>query len=213
MRIGINTSMNTVFFLARHGETQWNKLKKLQGQLDSPLTDMGQQQAKDLGQGLRSKNIKAIVSSPLLRAVNTAKICQQILTCPLTIQAKLKERHFGSWQGKLQADVKTAENYQAIFFQALHHSPPNGESGQQCAQRFQQTLIELAQQHVNNNVLIISHGDILRCFLANMAQQGVPSANIAYNNACLLQVNYNHHQQEFTYLAPSVNQRELASSL
>ena len=83
--------MHQTFYLARHGETQWNTIKRLQGRLDSPLTERGKLQAQVLGQSLQNQGIELIVSSALFRAANTAASCQQILGCPHHIIEDLTE--------------------------------------------------------------------------------------------------------------------------
>ncbi|MFT5759077.1 MAG: broad specificity phosphatase PhoE [Alteromonadaceae bacterium] len=85
--------METHFFLSRHGETQWNKIKKLQGQLDSPLTDTGLIQANNIARYLKAQSIDLIVSPPLKRAFDTAKRCQQQLKCPIRHESNLMEHH------------------------------------------------------------------------------------------------------------------------
>ena len=124
------------FFLTRHGETQWNKIGRFQGQFDSPLTENGNLQAHSIAAQLANKKIHLIVSSTLPRAKKTAEICQTSLNLPLKLTSKLMERNFGSWQGKYIEEVKLDNNYLAIFHQVNTFAPPNGESGIDCAVRF-----------------------------------------------------------------------------
>ncbi|MCI2284085.1 histidine phosphatase family protein [Colwellia sp. MSW7] len=69
--------MKTRLYLARHGETLWNRTRRLQGQLDSELTDLGNLQSAQIADELVTKNIQLIISSPLGRAVKSATICQK----------------------------------------------------------------------------------------------------------------------------------------
>ena len=94
------------FYLTRHGETQWNKIGKFQGQFDSPLTEKGLLQAESIAEQLTNKNIHLIVSSTLPRAKKTAEICQATLQLPHKLTSTLIERNFGSWQGKYIEEVK-----------------------------------------------------------------------------------------------------------
>jgi broad specificity phosphatase PhoE len=202
------------FFLTRHGETQWNKIGKFQGQLDSPLTEKGYQQAHLIAKQLSQNNISCIVSSTLARARKTADICQGVLNCPLVINDKLIERNFGSWQGKIIAEVQCENNYQDIFHQVNNTAPPFGESGIDCASRFQQGLIEIANQYQykpnsvqqKNNILVVSHGDILRCFLSSWVDnfsnnQAINTQNKAFDNGCIFQINYNIEKQSFALIS------------
>jgi broad specificity phosphatase PhoE len=196
------------FFLTRHGETQWNKIGKFQGQLDSPLTEKGRLQAHTIAAQLANKNIHLIVSSTLARAKKTAEICQATLQLPHKHTPALIERNFGSWQGKYIEAVKSDHNYQAIFHQVTCISPPNGESGIECSVRFKQALISIVnteEPHFKkvNNILVVSHGDILRCFLSAMVEnfsdeQALNTQNKAFDNGCIFQVSYETTKQKFT---------------
>jgi len=202
------------FFFTRHGETQWNKIGKFQGQLDSPLTEKGYQQAHLIAERLSKSNISSIISSTLTRAKKTAGICQAILNCSLGLNDKLIERNFGSWQGKMIADVQCENNYQDIFHQVNNTAPPYGESGIECASRFQQGLIEIANEYQykpnsveqKNNILVVSHGDILRCFLSSWVNNfsnnhAINTQNKAFDNGCIFQINYNIEKQSFTLIS------------
>ncbi|NQZ24021.1 MAG: histidine phosphatase family protein [Colwellia sp.] len=203
------------FFLTRHGETQWNKIGKFQGQLDSPLTEKGYQQAHLMAEQLNQKNISCIVSSTLARAEKTAAICQDLLQCPLLLNEQLIERNFGSWQGKLINEVKLDTNYQDIFHQVNNTAPPSGESGIECAERFQQCLIDIVNENkeqpkfieqTNKHILVVSHGDILRCFLSTLVSNfsnnhAINTQDKAFDNGCIFQINYNIEQQNFTLIS------------
>ncbi len=237
--------MTTInFFLTRHGETQWNKIAKLQGQLDSPLTKKGYQQAHAIAQQLNDSNINMIVSSTLARAKATADICQLSLRCSLALvptlaptliptlapvlrlNPELIERDFGHWQGRFIEEVKDADNYQSIFHQVNDSAPPHGESGIACMTRLQQALITIASevagthnteknlpslsqrqnQGQHSNILVVTHGDILRCFLSVMVHnfsthQAINTKNKAFDNGCIFQVSYHIQQQRFALMA------------
>jgi len=205
------------FFITRHGETQWNKIGKFQGQLDSPLTKKGCFQAHAIAALLTDKKFSLIVSSILPRAKKTAETCQTALKCPLSLAPALIERNFGSWQGQYIEQVKSDNNYQAIFHQVNTSAPPNGESGIECATRFQQALKDIActcqpsntnttENHETiSNILVVSHGDILRCFLSTMVEnysdeQTINAQNKAFDNGCIFQLSYDIDKQNFTLI-------------
>ena len=203
--------MVIIFFLTRHGETQWNKLGRFQGQFDSPLTEKGRLQAHLIAAQLKNKKIHLIVSSTLPRAKKTAEICQTTLQLPHQLTSSLIERNFGSWQGKYIEEVKLDNNYQAIFHDVSTCSPPKGESGIECSVRFQQALIDISATcevaHINiHNVLVVSHGDILRCFLSTMVESfsdehAVNTQMKAFDNGCIFQVSYDTQEQKFTLIS------------
>ncbi|MCR8642268.1 histidine phosphatase family protein [Paenibacillus sp. N1-5-1-14] len=90
----------TTFGLVRHGSTEWNKLGKLQGQIDTHLTEEGREQATLLGKKLKSSDWDFIVSSNLLRAHETAEIISQYSGIPLHgTDPLLRERSFGECEG------------------------------------------------------------------------------------------------------------------
>ncbi|SGY93635.1 Phosphoglycerate mutase family protein [Moritella viscosa] len=190
--------MKTLFFLARHGETQWNKLQKLQGQLDSPLTKTGLIQAKSLAQLLETPVIDRIISSPLPRAELTANIINQTLALPLQQHPALIERHFGDWQGSLITDVNTHSDYNNIFLQVTADAPPNGETGEDCARRFKNALIEIAETYPQQAILIMTHGDILRCFLEQVNQNSANDELPLYANCCVSTTAFDHLEQSFS---------------
>jgi broad specificity phosphatase PhoE len=199
------------FFLTRHGETQWNKIGKFQGQFDSPLTEKGRLQAHLIATQLKNSNIDLIVSSTLPRAKKTAEICQTALQLPHQLTPALIERNFGNWQGKYIDEVKLDDNYQAIFHQVSTFAPPNGESGFDCSVRFKNALIDITiaceVEHKNmQNVLVVSHGDILRCFLSTMVEsfsdeQALNTQNKAFDNGCIFQVSYDTQAKIFTLIS------------
>ncbi|NRA70829.1 MAG: histidine phosphatase family protein [Gammaproteobacteria bacterium] len=187
----------TRFFLARHGETQWNKQQKLQGQLDSPLTQNGINQANQLAKSLTSYDIELIVSSPLPRALLTAEIIQQQLLCRQFVDEQLMERHFGQWQGMLMSEAKLCKSFNDIFLDVTNLAPPQGESAQESAKRFHNSLINIANNSAKTNILVVSHGDILRSFLSFYLAFNFPKPSDELVNCCIFAIDY--HQPSNTF--------------
>lgn len=189
--------MKTSIFLARHGETEWNTQQKLQGRLDSPLTNKGVRQAMKLADRFSNTHpIDLIVTSPLLRALATAHICQRNLHVELEIHPALMERDFGQWQEKHLIDLHTHPDYHSVFHQVSIHSAPLGESGIACAKRFEEGLTDIANRHPNKNILIISHGDAIRCFLSLKSKK---NATILLDNGADSSLLFHHDQQTFQF--------------
>jgi broad specificity phosphatase PhoE len=189
--------MKTTLYLARHGQTKWNKVHRFQGQLDSDLTQTGQQQSEQLALHLAPQKIDLIVSSTLGRSVDSALICQQILDIPVTHVNELMERNLGPWQGQYIADIKSDKNYHEILHQFTEVSPPSGESAVSCGSRIYQALKTLANNHLNKNILVIFHGEALRCFLAKLGHNSSENAYELFDNACLLPLTYQHDDDSF----------------
>ncbi|TQV89625.1 histidine phosphatase family protein [Aliikangiella coralliicola] len=188
----------TCFYLARHGETQWNKIRRLQGRLDSSLTVAGKNQATQIVESLSRAEIELIVSSPLGRAKSTAELCRSKISVELKIHDLLVERHFGDWQSSYFDDLSDKEHFEQVFFQVTEHAPPRGESGLECGSRIQQALSDIAQSHSESKILVVTHGDAIRCFMATLAQDSHCDAYSQYGNGKIFPINYCHQFERFT---------------
>ena len=189
--------MKTTLYLARHGQTQWNKVHRFQGQLDSELTPTGKLQSEQIAQRLMSKKVDLIVSSSLGRAIASAKICQQKMTVPFISVDGLNERDLGHWQGQHVDDIKGDKSYHEILHQFTELKPIGGESALTCGDRIYQTLKLLATSYQNKNLLIIFHGEALRCLLAKLGESSTDNAYQLFSNGCLVQLSYDHHTSHF----------------
>jgi broad specificity phosphatase PhoE len=189
--------MKTTLYLARHGQTQWNKVHRFQGQLDSELTPTGKLQSEQIAEQVSSKKIGLIASSSLGRAIASAKICQQKLAAPVINLEGLNERNLGHWQGQYVDNIKGDKSYHEILHQFTELTPDGGESALTCGERIYQTLKSLAQNYQNNNLLIIFHGEALRCLLAKLGENSTDNAYQLFSNGCLVQLSYDHHTSHF----------------
>ncbi|WP_305788827.1 histidine phosphatase family protein [Symbioplanes lichenis] len=89
----------------RHGNTDWNRDGRVQGQTDVPLNDLGRQQAVDAAELLVRLRPDALVASDLTRAADTAAALAALTGLPVRPDERLRERHFGLWQGLTMAEV------------------------------------------------------------------------------------------------------------
>src|SRR5690606_24937790 len=108
---------STHFWLIRHGETEWNAGRRLQGWLDIPLSDIGRQQAHRLAAHLRAlqgPQFKAVLSSDLSRAAETARIATEHLGLPVLADERLRERNYGVYQGMDWAALTQDLNTQGV---------------------------------------------------------------------------------------------------
>ena len=199
--------MITNLYLARHGQTQWNKLHRFQGQLDSDLTETGKLQSIQIGLQLSNTKIDSIISSTLGRAVQTARICQQQFDAPIFNSIGLMERNLGHWQGLYVEDVKTDDNYNEMLHELTTLTPDdakNTESAIGCARRIYQTLEGLAQNHMDKNLLVIFHGEALRCFLTLLGHELTGNAYELFDNGSVFQVTYQHNEKRFSLLSDRI---------
>lgn len=164
-------------YLVRHGETEWNRLKKFQGQLNSDLTDIGIEQAKALGKYLEKENIDFdfVYSSPQERAYNTAKLIKedfQIIT-----DSRLMEMAFGKWEGMDVELIKeeSAENFHNFFNSSdkYDHRPHEAESFESLEARIRLFLDEIKEKYKGKNVLVVSHGVTLKVFVKIIKNQNL----------------------------------------
>src|SRR6516165_6393394 len=96
----------TTLFVARHGQTDWNREHRWQGWADPPLNAAGREQAADLGESLAGLGIEAVVSSDLRRAAETAEIAGARLGLPVEVDARLREVDVGEWSGLTTSEVE-----------------------------------------------------------------------------------------------------------
>lgn len=157
---------STTFYVVRHGETEWNLIGKQQGHFDSPLTTEGMLQSKALTEGLADKSIEFIYSSGLGRALKTAEHIGTRLDLPVQVDKRLNERNLGILQGLTREEFK--QRYPDPEFTLNSRDPdyflPGGESFRQVYERSVKCLEELAKRHSGQNILIVTHGGVLRCF-------------------------------------------------
>lgn len=145
-------------YLTRHGETEWNKMDRVQGILDSKLTEDGIKMAEILRE--RSKDIKfdKVYSSDLKRAEDTAKIVapeNKIITTPY-----LREIDVGNWSGKYFYTLKEADEelYTTYFKEPHKYERPDGESLHDVMNRVEKFFEEYILNSEDKNILVVSHG-------------------------------------------------------
>lgn len=149
---------------ARHGETDWNKRGILQGWLDVPINTLGRAQAAEMAKAFVPHRFNVIWSSPLARASETAEIVMRQLQLAMPRHHDgLKERHFGAIQGIPKDEL--AELNPTQLEQILRRNPAahfvGGESMDDFAERILQALQEIGRHHINQRVLVITHGWVL----------------------------------------------------
>lgn len=149
-------------YIIRHGLTELNKQKKVNGQIDEPLAPEGVEQAK-AAIPLLPKSIKHIYTSPLLRARQTGEIINSILNHPISFPDELTEIHMGSLAGKsweeMESGLKLKIKHRTVQFD---YRPYGGESVKEVKKRITEFLKKVRLKHKDNEVLIITHGGIIR---------------------------------------------------
>lgn len=174
----------------RHGETEWNVQHRYQGQLDSPLTAKGRQQAEAIGERLKSFQFDRIVSSDLGRAVDTCRaIAQHHESTPWDQDSGLRERNFGALAGYTRAEAaeKFPNEEEGYLHGGVDYIIPDGESLRDVFHRAGNTFDAIAERYQGQTVCIVTHGGILGMFLRHAIGIPVEQAraykfiNAAYN--------------------------------
>jgi broad specificity phosphatase PhoE len=153
--------------LARHGETDWNRDSRFQGQADPPLNDAGRDQARALAERLAGESLEAVYSSPLHRALETAEIVAARLRLPVTILEPLREIDVGSWSGLTRAEVEARFPEAYARWLAFEHGWDGGETYDELGARVVPALAELAALHPGGRVLAVTHGGPIRAVAAH----------------------------------------------
>jgi broad specificity phosphatase PhoE len=152
----------TTIYLARHGESDWNAANRFQGHSDRPLTDLGREQAQALGGLVAAENVEAIYSSPLKRALETARIVAVRSGLEVVEDEDLREVDTGSWSGLSRAEVQ--ERFPEGFDRWTSGGAgwEDGESYEEMAERVLAAVNRIAGAHPGGRVLIVSHGGPIR---------------------------------------------------
>lgn len=173
-------------WLVRHGQTDWNIVKRHQGHADVPLNAAGQSQAAELGSKLTGTEFDAIFCSDLLRASQTAQILSGMLDAPVYEDARLREANFGEWEGQPHAEMK--EKYPEMWNErkldpALPVAP-GGETLLQVAERMSAAADHIAARFPGGRALVVSHGISLAALVCEQQQRPVNEAySLVMDNA------------------------------
>lgn len=166
-------------YFIRHGETDWNKVKRLQGRSDIPLNAFGVHLAEETREGLKDVPFDIAYTSPLSRAKETAEIVLGDRKIPLIEDDRIEEMGFGSYEGLCcKADHMEIPDPDFMnFFQApeKYHAPQDGETFVHLLERTKNFLSELKEnaELQNKTVLISTHGAALCALLANIKKNPI----------------------------------------
>lgn len=153
-------------YLTRHGQTDWNVQRIIQGSVDTDLNETGYKQAQELGERLSHDelDIHKIYSSNKKRASETARAVSEILNVEMVSIEGIEEIHLGDWEGKTfeQIQQDNVKQYRYWYENRRYTQSPNGESYQQLMERFLPALVRIAKIH-DEDVLVVSHGGVLMC--------------------------------------------------
>ena len=162
-------------YIVRHGETEWNVIKRFQGQLNTPLTEKGMEKLKETGKNLENVLFEEVYTSELERTVNSAEIILNenngYKNNKLELQklAELNEVYFGVWQGLTYEEVflkypEEADNY---FYNVKNYNAENveAENLKDALERFLKGINKILNRHKSGNILVVTHGTVFEMFI------------------------------------------------
>jgi broad specificity phosphatase PhoE len=158
--------MLTVFLL-RHGETAWNKLGRVMGRSQVPLGADGIQQIQKIAPLIATLELDGIYSSPLRRAVQTARLVADGTSLPIRKSEGLNEIAFGEWTGRHFEDMIDDELYRRFIKSPAKTLLPGGETITDVQRRGLNVINEAAQHVPGGRFLMVSHGDVIRAILCH----------------------------------------------
>ncbi len=150
--------------LVRHGETAWNAQRRVMGDSDIALSEVGQGQAAAAAVLLRDLKPSRIVSSPLARALQTAAIIGAELGIGCETDTDLEEVRYGDWSGKTYAEIAGDPRFERLLKDPEGARTPGGETIREVQERGLRAIERLSD---GTTTLVVSHGDILRTIVAH----------------------------------------------
>ena len=161
-------------YLIRHGETDYNKVRRLQGVTDIPLNERGIELAQKTAEGLKEIHFDRIYTSPLIRAVKTAEIIRGNRELEIIPTEGLQEISFGDYEGltilKDQYNIPDPDFCNFFHAPEKYHTPPNGESIEHLKKRTASFVREIIRtpEYEGFTILMASHGAAIRGILSGL---------------------------------------------
>ena len=189
--------MKELFFV-RHGQTEWNAIRRMQGQMNSDLSELGKSQAHAHGKFLSTLDIEYLVASPLDRTCQTAAIINQYLNLNIKYDDRIKEWDCGDWSGEIWNELreKWPEEFRAWQADPYYYHGPNGENYPDMIERTEPFLSELKQLPLQR-IAIVSHGVIGRVMVGYLLGFSAEQA-ISFSQANETIIQLSEHSYGYT---------------
>jgi probable phosphoglycerate mutase len=149
--------------IVRHGETDWNTERRIQGHLDTELNAVGHGQAQATAKGLVGHDFAALFSSDLVRTLQTAAELSRVTGLQVQLETGLRERNYGGMQGLTYDEMLLKDTAEAERFRQreLHYDFGGGETLVEFAERIYATVNRLSAAHAGQTLLLVTHGGVL----------------------------------------------------
>jgi broad specificity phosphatase PhoE len=156
--------------LVRHGETDWNRAGRFQGQTDEGLNEKGLKQAQEVAAALLPLRPIALYTSPLPRALETAQVISRLTALPVKTLEGLREAHLGELEGITGEELRTRY---PDFFRRWREDPssvtmPGGESLAQLQERAWGATLAIARAHSDGPAVVVTHNFAIRAILCRL---------------------------------------------
>ncbi|TYR73933.1 histidine phosphatase family protein [Rossellomorea vietnamensis] len=171
----------TKICIVRHGQTDWNKERRLQGRTDIDLNETGERQAADAREYLHNEEWDVIITSPLKRAKRTAEIINERLQLPLLEMEEFAERYFGEAEGLLIEESRR---------KYPNGGSPGQESREEVVDRAIRGVEEIQQRFPDKNVLLVAHGALIGLLLAELSPGEFVYGETRLVNACINTIHF-----------------------
>lgn len=199
-------------YLIRHGESQWNTIKKIQGQKDIPLTKKGLNQAHLIGNRLISENIDKIYSSDLKRAYITAKIIGNKIGLEATAMKEFREMNFGVWEGMTNKEI-LEKSYNEMEIWRKNPEKLNlekAESLEMVQERAMNGINKIINENKEkNNILVVSHGATIKTIILGLLNIDLTHfKNLTINNVGLTIIEFREYNPVIKILNDTCHLKE-----
>lgn len=168
----------TQLILVRHGQTDWNKDRRIQGGLDIPLNKSGKLEAEKLARNLSKLDIDAVYSSTLSRSWETAETIAKYHGLSVKRLPELNELNQGVWQGLLIGEIKKRykKQYNLWSSNPLSVRPPKGETIDEAYKRVVSAARNVISKHKEQSICVVSHeiiNTLLKCYFHDLSVEGL----------------------------------------
>jgi len=192
---------NSIFGLLRHGETEWNTKKRIQGFSNSPLTAKGISQTKEWAETLQQWKWDQIYASDLGRVKQTTAILNQSLQLPTFFDKRLREQNWGDWEGLTIPVIKKdyKEELKKRIALGWEFSAPGGETRSSVLGRVCKTLHSISKNHPGKRTIIVCHQGVIKAILYHLSnRQFLPEEDplIQHNNFHIISCTQNNFNIE-----------------
>ncbi len=189
-------------YLVRHGETDWNRDKRFQGQTDIPLNQTGRDQAQLIIPYMSRLKIETVFSSNLSRAVETAEIATADLKLHIQKDTRLRETNIGEAEGLTFDDLEQKYGVDGIGRwrsyeeRQLDFKYPKGETKREMMFRIREVILEIAQTSNRQNIAVFAHGMVMRA-LTFAFHQGVSWDHQVFANGSIHHFSWDEIRPEY----------------